>query len=143
MLYIFCVSYGLSAGSYTTTWTGVMREVSGKDKLLQSSPSSSSDAAGDEEEGEFPSFPDVIMDGSSSSSKSTIDPVMVFCLMAAGRGIGNIVAGPLSQVMYHQMPWKGELGVAYGSGFGSLIIFTGITSFLSGLCVFGRQLGWC
>ncbi|PSR94407.1 major facilitator superfamily domain-containing protein [Coniella lustricola] len=113
MVYIYCVSYGLSAGSFSTTWTGVMREVSGKDMLT------------------------------TPSTSSSVDPVMVFVLLAAGRGIGNVVSGPMSQAMYHAMPWKGEAGMAYGSGFGSLIVFTGLTALGSGICFLGRRVGWC
>lgn len=131
MVYIFCVSYGLSAGSYSTTWTGVMREVSGKDML--STPSTSSS---DPEN----SISD--MDGRAGYTEG-VDPVMVFVLLAAGRGVGNVVSGPMSQAMYHAMPWKGEAGMAYGSGFGSLIVFTGLTALGSGICFLGRRIGWC
>lgn len=133
LLYVYCVSYGLSAGSFSTTWTGVMREVSGKDKL--STPSASS------------SDPDSPLpldrDGPDASYSEGVDPVMVFALLAAGRGVGNIIAGPMTQAMYHTMLWKGEAGLAYGSGFGSLIAFTGITALGSGICFLGRRIGWC
>lgn len=130
MVYIYCVSYGLSAGSYSTTWTGVMREISGKGMV--STPSSSSS------EPESP-----ILEQTATGYDEGIDPVMVFVLLAAGRGVGNVVAGPMSQAMYHALPWKGEAALAYGSGFGSLIVFTGITALGSGICFLGRRVGWC
>lgn len=134
MVYIYCVSYGLSAGSFSTTWTGVMREVSGKDKLSPPSTSSSD-----------PELPISTLGRSNSdgSYEEGVDPVMVFVLLAAGRGIGNVISGPMSQAMYHAMPWKGEAGLAYGSGYGSLIVFTGITALGSGICFLGRRVGWC
>lgn len=116
-----------------------MREVSGKDKAGLRTPSTTSSSDG----AECPLPDPEPYESEYAGADGSVDPVMVFCLLAAGRGIGNIVAGPLSQVMYHSMPWKGELGAAYGSGFGSLIIFTGITSFGSGICFLGRRLGWC
>lgn len=132
-LYVYCVSYGLSAGSFSTTWTGVMREVSGKDKL--SAPSTSSSDA----DSPLP----LGRPTSDASYPEAVDPVMVFVLLAAGRGVGNIIAGPMSQAMYRAMSWKGEAGLAYGSGFGSLIVLTGITALGSGICFLGRRVGWC
>ncbi|ROV89932.1 hypothetical protein VSDG_08219 [Cytospora chrysosperma] len=129
MVYIYCVSYGLSAGSFTTTWTGVMREVSGKDML--STPSTAS------------SGPESPMSGFAGPYPGATDPVMVYVLLAAGRGIGNVLSGPMSQAMYHAMPWKGEASFGYGSGYGSLIVFTGITALGSGICFLGRRVGWC
>lgn len=139
LLYVYCVSYGLSAGSYSTTWTGVMREISGKDKLKTPSTESSD--------------PEDAPMGSRSSTASSadgdgyrddaVDPVMVFVLLAAGRGIGNVIAGPMSQALYSSRLWENEAGAAYGSGFGSLIAFTGITALGSGICFLGRRLGWC
>ncbi|CAN8096912.1 unnamed protein product [Discula destructiva] len=138
MLYIYCVSYGLFAGSYSTTWTGVMREVSGQGP--KGTPSTSG------------SDPESPIDGTSSTELAyvgdsykddVVDPVMVFVLLAAGRGIGNVLAGPMSQAMYHTRPWEGDAGMAYGSGYGSLIVFTGVTAMGSALCFLGRRLGWC
>lgn len=131
LVYIYCVSYGLSAGSYSTTWTGVMREVSGKDKLSTPSTSSSD-----------PESPTLDL-GGGGGYNAGVDPVMVFVLLAVGRGVGNLVAGPMSQALYHVMPWKGEAALAYGSGYGSLIVFTGITALGSGICFLGRRVGWC
>lgn len=133
MLYVYCVSYGLFAGSFSTTWTGVMREFAGKDKL--SAPSTSSSDAESPMPMELPDPDD--------SFPEAVDPVMVFVLLAAGRGFGNLIAGPLSQPIYEAMLWRGEAGFAYGSGYGGLIIFTGVTAMGSGLCFLGRRVGWC
>lgn len=108
-----------------------MREVSGKD--MMSTPSTS---------GSDPESP-IGRTSSGESYTEHVDPVMAFVLLAAGRGVGNILAGPMSQALYHTMPWKGEAGGAYGSGYGSLIVFTGITALGSGICFLGRRVGWC
>lgn len=117
VLYIFCVLYGISAGSFTTTWTGIMREVSSK---YNTSTAASEDGAG---------------------HSRSIDPSMVFVLLAAGRGIGNVVSGPLSEALVSGRPWLGEAGAGYGSGYGALIVFTGVSALLGGGSFLGRVLG--
>lgn len=140
MLYVYCVSYGLFAGSYSTTWTGVMREFSGQ------SPKGTPSTSGSDPEspiGRTSSTESASSAGARPYGDAAVDPVMVFVMLAAGRGVGNVLAGPMSQALYHSMPWKGEAAMAYGSGYGSLIVFTGITAILSGTCFVGRRLGWC
>jgi len=63
-------------------------------------------------------------------------------LLSAGRGIGAVVSGPLSERLMSGRPWEGQLGAAYGSGFGSLIVFTGVTATVGGVSFLGRRLGW-
>lgn len=117
VLYIFCILYGISAGSFTTTWTGIMREVSLR---YNASTAASGDSAG---------------------QSRSIDPSMVFVLLAAGRGIGNVVSGPLSDVLVKGRPWLGEAGAGYGSGYGALIVFTGVSALLGGGSFLGRVAG--
>ncbi len=62
-----------------------------------------------------------------------VDTLMVYSFLCVGRGIGNIVAGPLSEVLVNGMPWKGELIGGFGSGYGALIMFSGLTSLVSGM----------
>ncbi|KAH7112871.1 major facilitator superfamily domain-containing protein [Dendryphion nanum] len=62
-----------------------------------------------------------------------VDTMMVYGLLCVGRGIGNIISGPLSEVLIEGMPWEGQMIGGYGSGFGPLIVFTGVTSLLSGM----------
>ncbi|KAK7756067.1 hypothetical protein SLS62_002010 [Diatrype stigma] len=108
VLYVFCLLYGLFAGSFTSTWPGIMR--------------------------------DVVNKGESGGS-GYIDPSMVFGWLAAGRGIGNVVSGPLSESLLKGWPWKGEAFLGYGSGYGTLIAFTGVTAFLGGASFIWRRLG--
>jgi MFS family permease len=104
LLYIFCVVYGLFAGSFTSTWTGVIGLVKGK--------------------------------------STNADAGMVFGFLAFGRGVGNMISGPLSEALIKGSPWVGEAGWAYGSGYGPLIAFTGVSALLGGLSFGARRVGW-
>lgn len=57
---------------------------------------------------------------------------MVLTHLCFGKGIGNVVSGPLSDVLIKGMPWQGKVMGGYGSGYGGLIVFTGVTGLLSG-----------
>ncbi|KAF1969355.1 MFS general substrate transporter [Bimuria novae-zelandiae CBS 107.79] len=103
-LYVFCLIYGFFAGSFTSTWPGIMRDVTKK--------------------------------------KATVDPSIVFACLAAGRGIGNVASGPLSEVLIRVLPWKGSVEWGYGSGYGTLIVFTGVTATLGGASILGKRVGW-
>lgn len=61
---------------------------------------------------------------------------------AAGRGIGAIVSGPLSDRLLKLKLGEGTSRFAYGTKFGILIVFIGITAIVGGLGGFiarGRQ----
>lgn len=64
---------------------------------------------------------------------------IIFGFLASGRGIGNVVSGPLSESLLNGNVWSGFTG-AYGGEYGSLIVFTGATAFLGGLSVIARQM---
>lgn len=70
------------------------------------------------------------------------EPGLVFGLWAAGRGIGSVVSGPLSEALVSGKPWSGEAALGYGSGYGLLIIFTGTSAMLGGTAWVGRRAGW-
>lgn len=116
-LYAFCALYGLFAGSYTSTWPGMMRMVT------TASP----------ERGE---------EGGPGAGGRTFDPIMVCGFLAMGRGIGNVVSGPLSEALIASMPWKGEALAGFGSGYGPLIAFTGTTAVVGGGSYLFRRVGW-
>ena len=97
ILMLFSVAYGIFAGSYSATWSGMIREVQRVD------PSA--------------------------------DATMVFSIIAFGRGIGNVVSGPFSEVLLKVDVWQGRALGGYGSGFGLLILCTGLSGLLSGLCL--------
>ncbi|PWY73003.1 MFS general substrate transporter [Aspergillus heteromorphus CBS 117.55] len=103
-LFIFAIVYGLFAGSYTSTWPGIMRDVVRK--------------------------------------KASAESSMVFACLAAGRGVGSIVSGPLSEALIKGMPWEGKPGYGYGSGYGTLIVFKGVTGVVGGGSYIARSLKW-
>ena|SRR2546423_11133883 len=55
----------------------------------------------------------------------------IFGLLSAGRGIGNVICGPISETLLGQEYWDGKALFAYGSAYGPLITFTGITAALT------------
>lgn len=69
------------------------------------------------------------------------EPGLIFGLWAAGRGIGSVVSGPLSEALVSSKPWAGEAALGYGSGYGLLIVFTGISAMLGGTAWVGRRAG--
>jgi len=69
------------------------------------------------------------------------DVGMMIGVTSAGRGIGSVLSGPLSEVLLRGGSWKGA-GNGYGSGFGELIVFTGVTAAVGGMSFFGKRLGW-
>lgn len=105
-LYFFCITYGLFAGSFSSSWPGVMSEVA---------------RVGGKRYG-------------------YVDPTMVFGWLCAGRGVGNVVAGPLSQALLSSGNiWKADYG--YGSGYGGLIVFTGVSALMGGASWIWRRTG--
>jgi len=104
LLLIFCIVYGFFAGSYTTSYTGMIREVRSKD--------------------------------------SGAEVGLVLGLLVAGRGIGSVASGPLSEALLKDRLWKGEAALGYGSGYGALIVFTGICVALSGSSWGAKAMGW-
>jgi MFS family permease len=62
--------------------------------------------------------------------------------ISAGRGIGAVVSGPLSEALLKGRSWEGKVGLGYGSGYGSLIVFTGVTAAVGGVSFLGKRLGW-
>ncbi|KAF2502604.1 MFS monocarboxylate transporter, partial [Lophium mytilinum] len=101
VLFVFAVFYGFFAGSFSSTYPGIMRAV---------------------------------------NLETQRDPNFIFAFLSAGRGIGNMASGPVSEILVRSGAWKGETGGAYGSGYGSLIVFTGVTAALGGLGIFGRLM---
>ncbi|KAF2623677.1 MFS general substrate transporter [Macroventuria anomochaeta] len=57
------------------------------------------------------------------------DSGMIFAFLSAGKGVGNLASGPLSEALLHAENFR--VGFAYGSGYGALIAFTGATALLS------------
>jgi hypothetical protein len=75
------------------------------------------------------------------------DAGMVFASLAAGKGIGSIASGPLSEALLLRgaaaaVASGSGSAVGYGSGYGAVIVFTGITA-ACGACSFAaKRVGW-
>jgi MFS family permease len=74
------------------------------------------------------------------SSTGQMESAMVFSFLSLGRGIGNVVSGPVSEVLI-KMGTVGEHGL-YGTQYGSLVVWTGISAALGGVSFIGRRVGW-
>ncbi|KAF7595899.1 hypothetical protein BBP40_004392 [Aspergillus hancockii] len=59
----------------------------------------------------------------------SLETGLVFGLLAGGRGVGNVISGPLSTALIEKGS-VGRSGTGYGTEYGALILFTGITAFL-------------
>jgi MFS family permease len=68
------------------------------------------------------------------------DSGMVWACLSAGKGVGNLCSGPLSEALLHAGNWSA--GFAYGSGYGVLIAFTGATALFSGWGFVAKRIGW-
>ncbi|KAI6081127.1 major facilitator superfamily domain-containing protein [Hypoxylon rubiginosum] len=67
-----------------------------------------------------------------TTDQEYFDPMMVFGWLCVGRGIGNVASGPISNLLIEGMPWKGQSIGGFGSGYGGLIVFTGVSAFFGG-----------
>ncbi|ORY17954.1 major facilitator superfamily domain-containing protein [Clohesyomyces aquaticus] len=106
-LFVFSIFYGLFAGSFSSTWPGIMGAVKGK----------------------------------AAVRNVEADGTMVFAWLAAGRGIGNVVCGPVSEALRAGGAWN-AMGVYGDGGYGPLVVFTGVSALLGGIGVVGRRVGW-
>ncbi|KAM0694617.1 hypothetical protein Q7P36_004973 [Cladosporium allicinum] len=71
------------------------------------------------------------------------DANVVFGLLAMGRGVGSVISGPLSETLVDQSKSLHGADIsAYGSEYGSIIIFSGCTAFAGGLAWFVRRAGF-
>lgn len=68
---------------------------------------------------------------------------LVLGLFTAGRGVGSIVCGPISEIlMSAKWPWAGKSSaMGYGTNFGVLIVFTAITACFGAVGFGARKLG--
>ena len=67
-----------------------------------------------------------------------LDTGLVLSLMCAGKGISSVVSGPISVKLLQLPPWK-DLGYAYGSEYGAMIVFTGVGVTLGGTSCIARM----
>ena len=72
-------------------------------------------------------------------SCNNLDTGLVISLMCTGKGIASVIGGPLSEQLLGVGDWQGAR-FAYGSQYGALIVFAGITAMLGGVACAGRLL---
>ncbi|KAE8141420.1 major facilitator superfamily domain-containing protein [Aspergillus pseudotamarii] len=77
-----------------------------------------------------------------AKSHPSADVSMVFAFMETGRGIGNVISGPLSEALLKTRLWEGQAWGAYGTEYGILVVLTGVTGLLGGVSVVARALSW-
>ena len=80
--------------------------------------------------------------GSEGRTDVHVDPSLVFGWLCAGRGIGNLASGPLSNLLIQGRPWLNQAMGGYGSGYGSLIVYTGVSAVVGRSAFFWRRLGF-
>ncbi|KAK5120507.1 hypothetical protein LTR85_006162 [Meristemomyces frigidus] len=97
----FSLLYGLTAGSYSTTWAGMIKDV--------------------------------------QRHVANVDANVIFGFLAAGRGIGAVASGPLSDALIAS---SGQSMHGYGGEYGSLVIFAGCTTLAGGCGWFVRRAGF-
>ena len=71
------------------------------------------------------------------SSCNSLDTGLLISLFCAGKGLGTLITGPISEILLQVAPWQGAR-YAYGSQFGAVIVFTGITAVFGGTACIGR-----
>jgi MFS family permease len=65
---------------------------------------------------------------------------MVFAFLAAGRGLGNIISGPVSTYLILETHGREEpLSFGYDSNFMPMIVFTGVSALLGGIGIIYRE----
>ncbi|KAH8907614.1 putative MFS monocarboxylate transporter [Coniochaeta sp. PMI_546] len=71
-----------------------------------------------------------------------VETGMVIALFSAGKGLGAVISGPLSGALVKLDVWKDHAGYAYGSGYGYLILFSGVTASFQSIGWFGKKWGF-
>lgn len=67
---------------------------------------------------------------------------LVMGLLAAGRGIGNIASGPLSEALLRAQNVQGRTKSGYNGAYENLVLFTGVCVACGGFGFAARRLGW-
>ena len=116
MLYTFALLFGLFAGGFSATWSGcaeaLRRRLNHGDRGVHGNAVSAADVVG-----------------------VNVETGMVIAILGAGKGIGAVVSGPLSERLVRGAGAFVGAGGAYGTEYGGLVTFTG--EFLWVFFVFG------
>lgn len=68
-----------------------------------------------------------------------LDTGLVISLMCTGKGIASLIAGPISEQLLKAGNWD-NADFAYGTQYGAIIVFAGITAMLGGTACIGRTI---
>ncbi|KAE8383715.1 major facilitator superfamily domain-containing protein [Aspergillus bertholletiae] len=67
---------------------------------------------------------------------------MIISLFTASKGIGSVISGPIGGALVAADAWAGaRVGYAYGSGYGYVIVLTGVTASFTTLGWMGKKYG--
>lgn len=104
-LTIFSLLYGLTASPYSTSWSGMIKDLQ---RFYEGT-----------------------------------DTTIVFGLLAAGKGVGSVISGPLSEAFVNGAQLsQSVVHSAYGTQYGSIILFSGCTALAGGSSWFFRRAGF-
>ncbi|KAF4441836.1 hypothetical protein F53441_11921 [Fusarium austroafricanum] len=85
--------------------------------------------------------PQIVSTSASEEDSVSFDPALVTGFLIAGRGIGNLASGPLSEALFKTSHIQSSATWGLG-GYGSVILFTGLTALGGGTPFIWRRLGW-
>lgn len=81
------------------------------------------------------------------AASPTMETGLVYGLLAGGRGLGNVISGPLSSALMGKALWgsgattgRSRIAFGYETEYGSLIFFTGVTAIFGSWAWMGRVL---
>ena len=86
-------------------------------------------------------WPGITRDIISRDATQTAEASTIYASFVAGRGIGSVVSGPLSQGLLHLPRLTRSLAYGYGSMYGTMIVFNAVTMLLGGLAPAFEALG--
>jgi MFS family permease len=160
-LVAFSIGYGFFAGGYSSTWSGIVVAMNGGGNAAGGT--TGSPASGDAESTPTNSPPEAAQPSSPSAPSAThpsspaspspspdesaaeknTQTSLLFGLLAGGRGLGNVLSGPLSAALL-EAKWAPDhsediarIG-GYATEYGPLILFTGVSALLGGWGFWGR-----
>ncbi|CAG7994410.1 unnamed protein product [Penicillium olsonii] len=70
-----------------------------------------------------------------------VETGMIIALFTAGKGIGSVVSGPVGSSLVASDTWKNQAGFSYGTGYGYLFVFCGVTASFTAIGWVGKKCG--
>lgn len=158
LIYLFSIFYGFFAGGFVATNAGMIKLVKSQFQVTHtpaSSPRTELEVAAGEDSEVVTSVSrsrdtqprntsDIGEREQEAAAPDQIDVGLLIAFISAGRGIGAIVSGPLSDVLvnFNATTMSMQGGKYGGGGYENLIIFTGVTAAVGGASFMGRWVGW-